>query len=384
MKLAFQLAYKNLMGAGLRTWLNVGVLSFAFNIILFYNGWIDGWNEQAKRDTIEWDYAYGKLYHKDYDPLDPFTITDAYAPIPETITGLSPMLIRQASIYPEGRMVSALLKGIETDQKTVKIPTMLLAESKAEIPAIIGKLMSNNSKLQVGDEVLLRWRDVNGTFDAAAITIVGVFDNNVSVIDNGQIYIPLEKMWEMTGMENQATLFLADESYAHSEKENWTFHTQDDLLAELNQIIKSKKASGSVMYILLLGIALLAIFDTQVLSVFRRQKEIGTYISLGMTRKQVVKIFTIEGAMNSVFATILAALYGIPLLLFAAKKGIAMPMSGGDIGISIADRIYPVFGLGLIITTIILVIISATIVSYLPSRRIAKMDPVQALKGKIQ
>ena len=30
MKLAFHLAYKNLMGAGLRTWLNAGVLSFAF------------------------------------------------------------------------------------------------------------------------------------------------------------------------------------------------------------------------------------------------------------------------------------------------------------------------------------------------------------------
>ena len=42
MKLAFQLAYKNLMGAGLRTWLNVVVLSFAFVLIIFYNGLIDG------------------------------------------------------------------------------------------------------------------------------------------------------------------------------------------------------------------------------------------------------------------------------------------------------------------------------------------------------
>ena len=33
------------------------------------------------------------------------------------------------------------------------------------------------------------------------------------------------------------------------------------------------------MYGLLLNIALLAIFDTQVLSIFRRQKEIGTYIA---------------------------------------------------------------------------------------------------------
>ena len=56
------------MGAGLRTWLNVGVLSFAFIIILFYNAWIEGWNNQAVRDLIEWEYGYGQIRHADYDP----------------------------------------------------------------------------------------------------------------------------------------------------------------------------------------------------------------------------------------------------------------------------------------------------------------------------
>jgi len=55
MKLAFQLAYKNLIGSGLRTWLNVGVLSFAFVIMIFYNGLLDGWDQQAKLDSIAWE-----------------------------------------------------------------------------------------------------------------------------------------------------------------------------------------------------------------------------------------------------------------------------------------------------------------------------------------
>ena len=372
------------MGAGLRTWLNVGVLSFAFIIILFYNGWIDGWNQQAKKDTIEWEYAQGHVYHADYDPLDPFTITDSYGSIDKGAEHLTPVLIRHASVYPEGRMMSVFLKGIDVNQSIVKIPTNLLSDSDATIPAVIGDGMATSTKLNVGDEVLIRWRDINGTFDAATITIVGVFENNVGTIDIGQIWIPIQKLWDMTGMENKATMYLADESYVHQDQAGWTYLSQDDLLSELNAIIRTKKMGGSVMYLLLLAIALLAIFDTQVLSVFRRQKEIGTYISLGMTRQQVVGIFTVEGAMNSIFAAILGALYGIPLLAYMAKKGIAMPMSSEDMGISIADRLYPVFSLGLIVTTILLVVISATIVSYLPSRKIAKMDPVQALKGKIQ
>lgn len=41
MKLALQLAYKNLMGAGLRTWLNVGVLALSFIIIIFFRGFLE-------------------------------------------------------------------------------------------------------------------------------------------------------------------------------------------------------------------------------------------------------------------------------------------------------------------------------------------------------
>ncbi len=66
--------------------------------------------------------------------------------------------------------------------------------------------------------------------------------------------------------------------------------------------------------------AMLAVFDTQVLSIFRRQKEIGTYVALGMTRGQVVKLFTIEGAMHSVLAALVGAVYGIPLLDIAGYK----------------------------------------------------------------
>ena len=43
MILAFKLAFRNLVGAGLRTWLNVIVLAFAFILIVFYHGLNSGW-----------------------------------------------------------------------------------------------------------------------------------------------------------------------------------------------------------------------------------------------------------------------------------------------------------------------------------------------------
>ena len=133
---------------------------------------------------------------------------------------------------------------------------------------------------------------------------------------------------------------------------------------------------------LLLIIALIAIFDTQVLSIFRRQKEIGTYIALGMTRPQVVGIFTVEGGAHSILATILGAAYGIPLLLLIDKVGIPMKAATAT-DLPIAEKIFPYYSLGLIIITVAMVVLSATIVSYLPARKISKMKPTDALKGKL-
>ena len=385
MKLAFQLAYKNLMGAGLRTWLNVIVLSFAFVLIIFFNGLIDGWNKQASIDGIEWEYGHGQLRHEDYDPMDPFTLQDAHGIVPAAkASDLTPILIRQATVYPQGRMMSVALKGIRADQTTVKLPTYLLKESNAEIPAIIGKRMAKSLNIREGEQLLLRWRDKNGTFDAANITIAGIFDTQVSMVDGGQIWLGIDQLWQMTGLDQHATLYIAGSNYLPKETPGWHFESQQALLQELTDIIEMKKVSGSIMYGLLMAIALLAIFDTQVLSIFRRQREIGTYIAMGMTRWQVVKLFTMEGSMYSFFATLLGAVYGIPLLWFVAWKGIGMPAASQEMGIIVADRIHPVYGLGLILGTVLLVIAAATIVSFLPARKIARMNPVAALKGKLQ
>ncbi len=387
MKLAFQLAYKNLVGAGLRTWLNVGVLSFSFIVIIFYNGLIDGWNEQAKRDSIAWDFGHGQLRNAGYDPFDPFTILDGHGVLEQKQTeNLTPILIRQASIYPQGRMFSVALKGIDVNQATLEIPTQALRESTAAMPVIIGKNMADAAKLETGDEVLLRWRDKDGTFDASSATIVQVFETNVPTVDNGQFWISIEKLWEMTGLQGHATLFVANENYVPGNIPGWKYESQEELLSDITDIIATKKVSGSIMYLLLLAIALLAIFDTQVLSVFRRQKEIGTYISLGMTRAQVVGLFTVEGSMYSIFAMILGSIIGVPLFIYLATTGIAFPTASAsrDMGVAMAERIFPVFGIQLILGTILLVVIAATIVSFLPARKISKMDPVQALKGKLQ
>ena len=391
MLLALKLAYRNLIGAKLRTWLNVFVLSFSFVVIIWQKGIINGWDQQAQRDTKDWEIGGGQYWQEDYDPYDPFVLEDSHARLSDATERaiaegkLTPILISQATMYPQGRIQNILLKGIDPNQQIIELPSSNLVSENGDIPAMIGRRNAKSSKLKISDYVTVRWRDANGTFDAVEVRIVHIFKTNVPTLDAGVLWIPLKRHQEMMNLSGEATILVTNqETGFEGSIVGWDFKDHYFLLTEFREMIEAKNASGYVMFLILMSLAMLAIFDTQVLSIFRRQKEIGTHIALGMTQKQVIALFTVEGAMHSVLAAVLAAVYGIPLLAYQASVGWTMPAGTDDMGITIAETVYPAYSLGLVLSTTLIVLIVTTIVSFLPTRRISKMRPTDAIRGKIQ
>jgi len=389
--LAFKLALRNILGAGLRTWLNVIVLSFSFIIIIWLKGLLEGWDRQARNDMIKWEIGGGQYWHAAYDPFDPFTLSDSHGTIPDVLNdsvnngSIVPVLLSQGTIYPNGRMQSVLIKGISPEQEVLALPSSKLKSDGVDIPAIIGRSMAESTQLKEGEYVTVRWRDKNGTFDATEIKISAIFETNVPTVDVGQVWLPIDMVREMMLLPGEATLLITDrEGWQSADTDEWVFKDQETLLSDIETIIKAKSFVGIIIWAILLMMAMLAVFDTQVLSIFRRQKEIGTYVALGYTRRQVVGLFTVEGTMNSFLAALLSAAYGVPFLARLANKGWTMPIDTSEYGIAIAQTLFPIYSTGLVISTVLIVTMVTAVVSYWPSRRIAKMNPTDALRGKLQ
>ncbi len=384
----FKTAFRSLIGNGLKTWLNVFVLSVTFVMIIALQGILRGWSDQAVEDTIKWEIADGQYWQAKYDPFDPFTLDSSAMAIPaEMQTGvknhlLEPVLISQATIYPEGRMQGVLLRGIQPEQGLLKIPTELLKNNCAEIPVIVGAFMAKQAKLKLNDVMTLRWRDKNGTFEAADIRIVGIFKTSVPTVDFGSVWLPLNRLQQMTMKQNCANIIIKSPEYAAKTINGWKFKSVDNLTESTRLLVKTKSVGTSMMYLIFLLLAMLAIFDTQTLSIFRRQKEIGTLIALGMTQKQVVWHFTLEGTLNSVLAFALGTLWGSPILWYMVEKGISFNMDAGEMGIAMGDTMYASVTPGLVLGTMLFMLLVTAVVSYLPARKIAKMNPTEAIRGK--
>ena len=385
----FNIAIKNLIGAGIRTWLNVFVTSVSIFMIIFSSGMYTGMKQHAMNVSIDTEIAGGAFWHPNYDPYDPITFEDSHSITPSILTDLVKsnvaleVLVSQASIYPDGRVVPVIMKGITLEQEILNIPTKEILKYEGEnIPILIGRGMSKYTKLSIGDTFIIRWMDDNRTYDAGLGEIVYVMDSDNFKIDFGHIWLPIERMQKMLSMENESTYVVFDENINPDSAGDWIKRDVKYLIRDMETIIEQDRPNAIMIYIILLSLAAMGIFNAQTLSIFRRKKEIGTLMALGMHKRRVVLLFTIEGAMNAIFAIILTILLFGPLLYYFSIYGVPLPIDYSDMGLIIAKRLIPIYSIPLLIATALIVFLILLLVSYLPSRKISKMHPVDAIRGK--
>ena len=250
----FKIAIKNLLGAKLRTWLNVFVTSLSFFMIILFSAMYDGMREHAKQVTIDTEIAGGSYWHPKYDPLDPMTFEDAHAVPPSAIKGLVnqekafPVLVSQASIYPNGRIMPVIMKGIIPEQNIVNMPTQILAgHEEVTIPVMIGRGMAKDAKLEVGDAFTIRWLDANRTYDADEGTVVHIMDTENFKLDMGHIWVPLDKAQEMLDMKKEATYVTYAEGLSIVEnKGDWIPRDVTYLIRDMEAIIEADEPNAAM------------------------------------------------------------------------------------------------------------------------------------------
>jgi putative ABC transport system permease protein len=205
-----------------------------------------------------------------------------------------------------------------------------------------------------------------------------------------QAWLPLSRLREMVGMPGEATLLVLARAPARSGPslppvvvpDGWVLQTTDDLLADVRNLVRAKKVGASIIYALLVFLAMIAIFDTQVLAIFHRKREIGTIMALGMTRPRIVALFVLEGVLQGVMAIAVGILLGAPLLWRFSQVGWRLSEKADSYGYALGDTLYPVYNPDVLLQTGVLLLLVTALVSWLPTRKISSLTPTEALRGR--
>ncbi len=386
-----RLAFKNILGNGWRSLINIFILAIVLIGLIWAEGMWFSWLTLAKKQQMNWEYASGILRARNYDPFDAFSWEKGYASLPAKAEAyieqgrIVPLLFSPGIIYPHGRMLNAVVKGIPSQQNLIRIPSSLLSINNSSIvPAVIGKAMARSARLEVGDTFTLRIKNSNDAYDALELQVAEIMNCPVPSLDIGTVWIDLDSLMKVKQLQRVATVLVLGEARLSTlPAPSFRFIPESEFFADLNQMVKTKASGQAMPFSMLIFLAMLAIFDTQTLAVFKRRKEIGMLSALGMTKKQIIRLFTTEGILYTLFAVALTPILGFPLFYYFAAKGFALPKGYDSFGIAGFDEPLKFhYNLPLIIFTLLFLILLTALVSWLPARKIARLNPTDLLRGK--
>ncbi|MBF0441233.1 MAG: ABC transporter permease [Oligoflexales bacterium] len=384
--LTLKFAIKNLIGAGLRTWLNSLTLGISMVIIVMLQGLYQGMEDTMKKARISDEVGEGQYWQNSYDALDPLSFETGHSAVPTELKELiaegraAPLLVATAAIYPQGRMQNVTLKGIDPSQNILGIPSGKLSAHAQSDLLILGRRMADQLGIREGELITIRYKTAKGAMDARDFTVAHVFKSNVPAVDIGQLWISLSTLESMLELKDEASIIILGTKDVPKTVPNFKYKSQDELLQDTIAFIKAKNRQGRIIYALLIFVTMISIFDTQVLAVFRRRREIGLLMALGLTQRFIVGLFTVEGLLHGFFAGVLGLIIGTPILSYMSRSGIPLPGITDRMGLA-ANIIYPVFSWQLFSGTFAIIMAILCVVCYLPVKGISSLQPTQALRG---
>ena len=384
----WDIARKNFYRQGMRAFLNVLVTALSIIALIFMLSLLNGFQAQSTRNLVKTDIGGGHYRAPGFDILSPTEWEDHTLKVPGKLLQLPTtdkveVLVQQGQLYPNRRLYPVQIRGISMDQTLLSLPLDNLKkfDQKIEdvIPAVVGVKIARKAHLKKGDMLTLKWRDKSGAVDAMDILIVDVGDMINPRIDDGVVWLRLDHLRLMTDRDNEVS-WVAVRNYIGA-VDSFDFQPVEHLMADLLALFNQDRRNSKILWSILMILVCTSVFNTQVLNIFKRQKEIGTLMALGMDSNRIVRIFTLEGALAAIWALLIAAILGIPFFIW--YQGVGFDVTHlSEATFPVRETIYPDYQALEIFYSLTIVFVLMVLAAWLPVRKITRLDPTLALRGR--
>ena len=384
----WEIANKNFCRQGLRAFLNVLVTALSIIALIFMLSLLNGFQAQATRNLVLTDVGGGHYRVLGFDILTPTEWENLTMPVPDILSGLlakdkAEVLVQQGQLYPNRRLFPVQLRGIAMDQSLLNLPLAGLKSFEDKpgeiIPAVVGVKMARKAHLKKGDTVVLKWRDKRGAVDARDILIIDVGDIVNPRIDDGVIWLRLDHLRSMTDRDREVS-WVAVREYMGQLK-GFNFHGIEMLMADLLAMLRQDRINSKILWGILMVLVCTSVFNTQILNIFKRQKEIGTLMALGMEPQRIVRIFTLEGVIAALWALGLAVTLGVPFFIWFQGVGFDVTHLS-EASFPVRETVYPDYQPREIFVSVFIVMFLIITSAWLPVKKITRLDPTLALRGR--
>jgi len=262
---------------------------------------------------------------------------------------------------------------------------------------IVSDRLAGYLKVAIGDSVILMGQGYHGVSATGIFPVRGIIKMPSPEIDNKLIIMTIpaaQKLYDAEGKITSVVINLTDKSNRTMRlaktrinsvlaDKNTTARTWYELNPILYQQIQGDSQSGMAMLAILYFIIFFGIFGTVLMMVSERKKEFGVLIAIGMQKKKLKRIVSIEMLLLGAIGLVCGLIASTPLILYFYYYPIVLK---GDMAKMMEDygwdAVMPTAWFGpYFYWQAVIVAIMVVLATIYPLRKIGKLKEIEALKS---
>lgn len=333
-----------------------------------------------------------------YFPFSPEQISKIYA-TDANILSVNPVLKTEAILRAGKRVSGVSIRGIAEAHMNSIAKLLVEAESgakrKDKITAKngmwLGKELAYQLNILPGDSVtLISPTETEGPLETVprirAFTVEGIYESGIPEKDLHVVYAAIGSVSEFLGIsgyvnqiEVQTRSFENSTPIAAAVREElgdaYTVRDWKDMNAHLFASLELERITMFLILAMIILVASFNIVTSLTMLVTEKRKDIAILKAMGATKRQIGRIFLVQGAVIGNVGTLLGAVIGISICLVLGNTNfIELPDIFYDRSLPV--KVTPLF-IALILMTAVLIVLGA---AWFPARSAAKIPPVEGLR----
>lgn len=356
------------------------------NVVSFYSGYIQVhkqgyWDEQILDNTFEGS-----------DQLEAQILQQ------NNVTAVAPRLESFALASSDSLTKGCMVIGINpekensiTDLGNKVIKGEYLTENDKGV--LLAEGLAKRLKLNLSDTLVLIGQGYHGAMAVGKYHIKGILKFGSPDLNDQSLYLSLQSAQELYSAENMLTSYViglenADildptaASIRGTLGENYEAMTWEEMMPEVIQHIRTDKGSMVIIQGVLYMLIGFGIIGTLLMMMVERKYEMGMLVAIGMKKIKLMQLLMIESILTVFSGCILGILASIPIVFYLYRYPIRFKGEMADVYEEFGfEAIFPTStDPKIFLTQGMIVLILALVLSLYPIVKIARLNPVTAMK----
>lgn len=260
---------------------------------------------------------------------------------------------------------------------------------------IIGQTLAEDMNVTVGDRVSLLGRRTDGSMRQRSMTIVGIFSLGLGDAEKGFVFMNLptaQTLYNLRGQVTEVAVIMEDigqgEQLIDMLAPQFPNHEVDSIYTlrpEFAEALATDRMFGLLFGGILLVMGGIGILNLMMMAVFERTREMGVLAAMGMTGRQIMGLFVLEGAFIGLLGAVIGCFLSWLLVMWVGQTGIDFSAfvseleDAGEIYALMGTVLYPTIEFSVIVAYGGAAVVVAALASLIPAWQAARREPAESL-----